>query len=512
MVFRRTIPREAHRFICQSIRYYSSVETTVRLPSGVSYRQPTGLFISNEFGASSDGKQITTYNPRSGEPIAKVFVGGSADVGYAVQSAGSAYQSWRSTSGTDRGILLFSLSRLIEEHRTLLASIEAFDTGKSLDAVVTEDIQDCINVTRYYAGWADKIHGDTIRPFAEKLAYTLYEPFGVCALIVPWNYPLMLALWKLAPAIAAGNTVVLKTSELTPLSSLYLGHLITEAGFPPGVINILSGDGSTGALLASHARINKISFTGSITTGKKILQAAANNLVPVVLELGGKSAAIVFEDADLEQAVKWCYSGVMSNAGQICSATSRILIQESIYQKFVEMFKRHTIHMVNAGTLAHGPQISAEQREKVMRYVRSGIEEGARLVYGGQEIKGAGYFMQPTIFADVRDHMKIFQEEVFGPVAVMDAFGTESDAIQRANNSVYGLASAIFTKSLTLAVDTSQKLDVGTVWVNSSQDSDFRVPFGGFRMSGYGGQELGEYAVKNYLRPKAVHVNLGTSL
>ncbi|KAK9370475.1 aldehyde dehydrogenase domain-containing protein [Lipomyces kononenkoae] len=512
MIFRRRILREARVFIYQSICYYSTVETTVRLPNGLAYRQPTGLFISNEFGASSDGKQITTYNPRSGEPITKVFVAGAADVDYAVQSAVSAYNSWRTTSGTDRGILLFSLSRLIEEYKSLLGSIEALDTGKLMDAVATEDIPDCINVTRYYAGWADKIHGNTIRPFAEKLAYTLYEPFGVCALIVPWNYPLMLAIWKMAPAIAAGNTVVLKTSELTPLSSLYLGHLITKAGFPPGVINILSGDGSTGALLASHARVNKISFTGSATTGKKILQAAANNLVPVVLELGGKSAAIVFEDADLEQAVKWCYSGVMSNAGQICSATSRILIHESIYQQFVELFKAYTIQMVKTGSLAHGPQISAEQREKVMQYVRSGIAEGARLVHGGAEIKTAGYFMQPTIFADVRDHMRIFQEEIFGPVVVMDAFATQSEAIQRANNSTYGLASAIFTKSLTLAVDTSQKLDVGTVWVNSSQDSDFRVPFGGFKMSGYGGQELGEYAVKNYLRPKAVHLNLGTSL
>ncbi|KAK9329525.1 aldehyde dehydrogenase domain-containing protein [Lipomyces starkeyi] len=497
--------------ILPSSRYFSSFESTVKLPTGVAYRQPTGLFISNEFVPSNDGKQLTTYNPRSGKPIANVFAAGSPDVDYAVQSAGSAFRSWRSTSGTDRGILLYRLCRLIEEHKTLLGAIEAVDTGKSLDTVVTEDIQDCINVTRYYAGWADKIHGYSIQPFAEKFAYTLHEPFGVCALIVPWNYPLMLALWKLAPAIAAGNTVVLKTSELTPLSSLFLGNLIIEAGFPPGVVNILSGDGNTGAVLASHPGINKISFTGSATTGKKIMHAAANNLIPVVLELGGKSAAIVFEDADLEQSVKWCYSGIMSNSGQICSATSRILIQESIYKKFVELFKAYTVHRMSAGPLDHGPQISDVQLEKVMQYVRSGIEEGAHLVYGGKEIIGPGYFMQPTIFADVRDDMKIVREEVFGPVVVMDTFATQSDAILRANSSTYGLASAIFTKSLKLAVDTSQKLDVGMVWVNSSQDSDFRVPFGGFKMSGFG-QELGEYAVKNYLRPKAVHLNLGITL
>ncbi|KAK9371592.1 aldehyde dehydrogenase domain-containing protein [Lipomyces chichibuensis] len=497
--------------ILPSSRYFSSFESTVKLPTGVAYQQPTGLFVSNEFVASTDGKQLTTYNPRSGKPIANVFAAGSPDVDYAVQSAGSAFRSWRSTSGTDRGILLYRLCRLIEEHKTLLGSIEAFDTGKSLHAVVTEDIQDCINVTRYYAGWADKIHGCSIQPFAEKFAYTLHEPFGVCALIVPWNYPLMLALWKLAPAIAAGNTVVLKASELTPLSSLYLGNLIAEAGFPPGVVNILSGDGNTGAVLASHPGINKISFTGSATTGKKIMHAAANNLIPVVLELGGKSAAIIFEDADLEQAVKWCYSGIMSNSGQICSATSRILIQESIYKKFVAMFKAYTVHKTSAGPLDHGPLISDVQLEKVKHYVQSGIEDGAHLVYGGKEIIGPGYFMQPTIFANVRDHMKIVQEEVFGPVVVMDKFATQSDAIQRANSSTYGLASAIFTKSLTIAVDTSQKLDVGMVWVNSSQDSDFRVPFGGFKMSGFG-QELGEYAVKNYLRPKAVHLNLGISL
>ncbi|KAJ8103566.1 aldehyde dehydrogenase domain-containing protein [Lipomyces tetrasporus] len=509
MIIRRSLLER--QLTLQSRRYYSSVETVVTLPSGLKYRQPIGLFIANGFDVSTDGKKLTTYDPRSGRPIASVFSAGSADVNNAVQSARLALGPWRTTPGTERGILLHNLSRLIEDHKDILGSIEAFDTGKSADTAMSEDIQECINVTRYYAGWADKIHGYSIQPFTEKFAYTLHEPFGVCALIVPWNYPLMLAIWKLAPAVAAGNTVVLKTSELTPLSSLYLGNLITEAGFPQGVVNILSGDGDTGAALALHCGISKISFTGSAATGRKIMQAAASNLVPVTLELGGKSAAIIFEDADLEQAVKWCYSGIMSNSGQMCSATSRILIQETIYKKFVEMFKSYTIHRMSMGPLDHGPQISDAQLKKVLQYVRLGIEEGANLVYGGEEMDVPGYFMLPTIFSDARDHMKIVQEEVFGPVVVMDSFATSSDAIRRANSSEYGLASAVFTKSITEAVNTAQKLDVGMVWVNSSQDSDFRVPFGGFKMSGFG-QELGEYAMKNYWRPKAVHLNLGISL
>ncbi|KAK9467372.1 aldehyde dehydrogenase domain-containing protein [Lipomyces arxii] len=496
-------------------RTYSSTCSDLTLPNGMSYKQPTGLFINNKFIVS--GHTLITYYPATGKPITSVYSADSDDVNTAVLAARSAFETtWCALSGTERGILLGNLSRLIQKHQNLLGCIESWDTGKPVKAAIQEDIEECVNVSRYYAGWADKLHGETIQPFQNKLAYTLREPLGVCGLIVPWNYPLMLAIWKLAPALATGNTVVIKSSELSPLSALYLGNLITEAGFPPGTVNIISGDQATGAALVRHSGLNKISFTGSIATGKKIMKLAANNLTPVTLELGGKSAALVFADANLEQAVKWCHLGIMSNMGQICTATSRILVHESVADKFISLMRDTVVKLSKimspfANDAFHGPQISASQLAKVAQFVDSGIEEGARLVCGGKVVEGHGHYYEPTIFSGVKDNMKISSEEIFGPVVTIDSFASTDEAVTRANNSVYGLGSAVFTNSISLAHDAARKLQAGMVWINSSNDSDFRVPFGGYKQSGFG-RELGEHALSSYTQTKAVHLNMGTTL
>ncbi|KAK9450605.1 aldehyde dehydrogenase domain-containing protein [Limtongia smithiae] len=486
------------------------------MPTGITYEQPVGLFINNEFVASSDGAKLTTLNPATDEEITSVYSATAADVDTAITTARIAFKSWRELSGTDRGIMLLKLSDIVAANSEILGNIEAWDNGKPVSAAIAEDVTECINVLRYYGGWADKIHGETIQPFREKLAFTIVEPLGVCGLIVPWNYPIMLSVWKIAPALAAGNTVVLKSSELTPLSALFFGTLVKEAGIPPGVINIISGDGMVGAALSSSANINKVSFTGSVDVGKKIMKAASANLVPVTLELGGKSAAIVFPDADLDQAVKWCHIGIMSNMGQICTATSRIYVHEAVQEQFVKLFIEHTQSTSKIGTqfdedTFQGPQISQRQLDKIASYVQSGVSEGATLAYGGSTVDGAGYFMQPTVFTNVKDSMRISKEEIFGPVVIVDAFKDADDAVTRANQSAYGLGAAVFSENITLALDVARRLESGMVWINSSNDSDFRVPFGGYKQSGFG-RELGEQVLSHYTQKKSVHVNLGTRL
>ncbi|KAK9380709.1 aldehyde dehydrogenase domain-containing protein [Kockiozyma suomiensis] len=483
----------------------------------VFFDHPTGLFINNKFIESTGDEKLTTRNPATETDIATFPCANWTDVNAAVKAARSAFDSvWRHMSGTDRGKLLTNLSELLDQHKQYLGKVESLDTGKSIANVINEEIADCVNVSRYYGGWADKIYGQTIQPYKEKLAYTLREPYGVCGLIVPWNYPLMLSIWKLAPALAAGNTVVLKSSELTPLSASYLGHLITRAGFPPGVVNILSGGATTGEYLSRHPDVNKLSFTGSERIGKQIMRAAAENLVPVTLELGGKSAALVFDDADIEQAVKWCHMGVMSNAGQICTATSRIYIAHNIYEKFLRLLAEFTQVSsmkvsLNSGDFNQGPQISHDQMDKVNKYIQAGVSEGARLICGGQITSEKGYYTQATILADVKDNMIVATDEIFGPVVVCDSFSDTDEAVKRANSSSYGLAGAIFTLDITRALDVARRLEAGMIWINSSNDSDFRVPFGGYKRSGFG-RELGEYALQAYTQEKAVHINMGVRL
>ena len=360
-----------------------------------------------------------------------------------------------------------------------------------------------------------------MEPSPAKLTYTIREPVGVCGQIIPWNYPLAMAAWKLGPALAMGNAVVLKAAEQTPLSILYFANLVIEAGFPPGVVNIVNGHGKVaGAAIVQHLDVDKVAFTGSTATGREIMKMASVNMKNITLETGGKSPLLVFDDADLVQAAKWAHIGIMSNMGQICTATSRILVQESVYDRFISLFKetvRNTSKVGDpfASDTFQGPQVTKAQYERVLSYIESGKSEGATLAMGGEPHKnvcgGKGFFIEPTVFTDVRDDMRIFREEIFGPFVVIASFKAEDEAVRRANNTTYGLGAAVFTRDIARGHRVARRIQAGTVWINSSNDSDFRVPFGGYKMSGIG-KELGEAGLEAYTVTKAVHVNLGTVL
>lgn len=386
-------------------------------------------------------------------------------------------------------------------------------------AALAEDLPEAINTIRYYSGWADKICGQTINTTPEKFAYTRRQPIGVVAQIIPWNYPLLMAAWKLGPALACGNTIVLKAAEQTPLSILMLGQLVIRAGFPPGVVNFINGHGQeAGSALVQHPLVDKVAFTGSTATARNIMSAASKTLKNITLETGGKSPLVVFSDADLEQAVKWSHLGIMSNQGQICTATSRILVQREIYDTFISKFKE-AINMLSVvgdqwqESSFQGPQVSKVQYERVLSYVKMGKEEGATLLMGGEPcpINGKGYYIKPTVFTDVQDSMRICREEVFGPFVVISPFQDEQEAILRANNTTYGLGASVFTNDLQRAHRVSAEIEAGMVWINSSQDCDFRIPFGGVKQSGFG-RELGEAGLEPYTQVKAVHVNMGNLL
>ncbi|GAB7353647.1 hypothetical protein MBLNU459_g4057t1 [Dothideomycetes sp. NU459] len=496
-----------------------SVELTA--PNGRTYTQPTGLFINNEWVKSSKGDKVTSINPSDESEICSVEAAEPEDVDKAVAAARKALKGeWRDMASTERGDLMYKLAQLIEEHKETLATIETWDNGKPYSVSLNEDLAEVTGTLKYYAGYADKIHGQVIDTTPAKLAYTIREPVGVCGQIIPWNYPLAMAAWKLGPALACGNTVVLKPAEQTPLSALYLANLIKEAGFPPGVVNILNGHGRvTGAAIAQHLDIDKVAFTGSTATGREIMKMASVNMKNITLETGGKSPLLVFDDADLDQAVKWSHIGIMSNQGQICTATSRILVQEGIYEKFIAAFKDHVKKTSTVGdpfedATFQGPQVTKAQYERVLSYIEAGKSEGATLLSGGvphKDVGGKGFFIEPTIFTDVKDNMRIFKEEVFGPFVVVSSFKTEEEAIDRANDTSYGLGSAIFTENITKAHRVARKIEAGMVWINSSNDSDFRIPFGGVKQSGIG-RELGEAGLEAYTNKKAIHVNLGNKL
>ena len=416
---------------------------------------------------------------------------------------------------------MYKFAELIEQNKEMLATLETWDNGKPYSVALNEDLAEVVGTIRYYAGWADKLHGQTIETTPQKFAYTLKQPIGVCAQIIPWNYPLAMAAWKLGPALACGNTIVLKPAEQTPISILKLAELIPEAGFPPGVINFVNGYGKeAGHALASHLDIDKIAFTGSTVTGKQIMKTASVNMKNITLETGGKSPLLVFDDADLEQAAKWAHIGIMSNMGQICTATSRVLVQEGCYDKFIELFKDTVKSTSKVGDpfsdeTFQGPQVTKAQYERVLGYIEAGKSEGATLSHGGQAYKnvgeGKGFFIEPTIFTGVKDNMRIYREEVFGPFVVIATFKTEEEALKMANDTTYGLGSAVFTRDVERAHRVASKIEAGMVWVNSSQDSDFRVPFGGVKQSGIG-RELGEAGLAAYSQTKSVHVNMGLRL
>ncbi|KAI1856508.1 uncharacterized protein JN550_013770 [Neoarthrinium moseri] len=512
-----------------SIRHLSSTSTMAGLsvdltaPNGKKITLPTGLFINNEFVKASSGDKIASINPSNEQVICEVEAASAEDVDKAVKAARAAlnHESWSDLPGTDRGILMNKLADLVEADKEILATLETWDNGKPYSVALESDLGEVISCLRYYAGWADKIFGQTIPTTPQKFAYTLRQPIGVCGQIIPWNFPLAMAAWKLGPALAGGNTLVLKPAEQTPLSILYLASLIPKAGFPPGVINIVNGYGKdAGHALASHLDVDKIAFTGSTATGKLLMKTASINMKNITLETGGKSPIVVFDDADVEQAAKWAHLGIMFNSGQVCTATSRILVQEGIHDKFVEAFNELVKTSNKVGdpfeeTTFQGPQITKAQYDKILSYIETAKSEGATLAAGGVPHtgvgQGKGYFIEPTVFTKVTSSMKIYREEIFGPFASIASFKTEAEAIQMANDTTYGLGASVFTSDIERAHRAAAKIQSGMVWVNSSNDSDFRVPFGGVKQSGIG-RELGEAGLAAYTQEKAVHINLGQKL
>ncbi|RYO48533.1 putative aldehyde dehydrogenase-like protein [Alternaria arborescens] len=496
-----------------------SIELTA--PNGTKWTQPTGLFINNEFVPSKSGSTLETINPYDELVIAKVSAGSEDDIDAAVTAARTAFKSsaWRDLSAAERGQLLWKLGDLCEKNSHILATIDAWDNGKPYQQAMDEDVAETISVFRYYAGWADKVYGQTIETSNAKLAYTKHEPLGVCGQIIPWNFPVMMAAWKLGPALACGNTVVLKPAEQTPLSALFLASLIKEAGFPSGVVNIVNGYGKgAGSRLSEHPYVDKIAFTGSTITGRSIMKAAANNLKNITLETGGKSPLLVFDDCDLDQTVKWSHMGIMGNSGQVCTATSRLYVQDTIYDKFLEAFKKQIKENTKIGSqfdadTNHGPQISKAAQQKILSYVDTARSDGAELIHGGKQdgIPEKGYFVEPAVFANCSNDMRIVREEIFGPFVVIQSFKTEDEAVEKANDTEFGLGAAVFTKDIMRGHRVAGAVEAGMVWINSSQDSHFGIPFGGYKQSGIG-RELGAYALSSYTQVKAVHVNLGTFL
>ncbi|KAK3937253.1 aldehyde dehydrogenase domain-containing protein [Diplogelasinospora grovesii] len=493
------------------------MEVELTAPNGKKWMQPLGLFINNEFVKSSNEQKIASINPTTEEEICSVYAATSDDVDKAVTAARKAFRdkSWKSLSGTERGALMLKLADLVGQHAETLATIECLDNGKPYSVALSENLPEVQNVLRYYAGYADKNFGQVIDVGPAKFAYTVKEPLGVCGQIIPWNYPLDMAAWKLGPALCCGNTIVLKLAEQTPLSMLYVAKLIKEAGFPPGVVNIINGHGrEAGAALVQHPQVDKIAFTGSTATGKEIMKMASATMKNITLETGGKSPLIVFEDADLDNAATWSHGGIMSNQGQICTATSRILVQEPIYNQFLEKFKAKVQEVSVVGdpfeeNTFQGPQVTKQQYERVLSYIRAGKEEGATVMMGGEPApqKGKGFFVAPTVFTNVKPSMQIYREEIFGPCVAIVSFKTEEEAIELANDTTYGLGSALFTKDLTRAHRVAREIEAGMVWINSSNDSDFRIPFGGVKQSGIG-RELGEAGLTAYCHVKSIHVNM----
>jgi len=479
------------------------------------YNGPTQLFINNKFVDAVSGKTFETENPSTGSIITKVAEADKKDVDIAVKAATSAFYEgqWSKMDARDRGRLLYKLADLMEKHKEELARIESLDNGKPYSEAFHADLALSIDCFRYYAGWADKLQGKTIPIRGDYFCYTRHEPIGVIAQIIPWNFPLLMLSWKLAMGLSTGNTVVVKVAEQTPLSALRLAELIVEVGFPPGVVNILPGYGPTaGAALASHMEVDKVAFTGSTEVGHIIQELAAkSNLKRVSLELGGKSPNIVFADADMDEAVKASHVGLFLNQGQCCIAGSRVLVEDKVYDEFIEK----SVKFAAARTVGHpfeettkqGPQISKEQLDKILGYIESGKKEGAKLATGGQRIGEKGYFVEPTIFKDVKDEMTISREEIFGPVMSIHKFSSVEEVIKRANATQYGLGAAVHTKNIAKAHAVANKLRAGTVYINSYDVFDAAAPFGGFKQSGFG-RELGEYGLQLYTEVKTVIVPL----
>ena len=473
------------------------------------------LLINNEWVNSISGKTFATINPATGEEICQVAEADAADVDKAVHAARVAFETgpWHKTSGSQRAQLLHRLADLIEKHADELAQLEALDNGKPYFIASVADLPLTVACYRYYAGWADKIQGKTIPINGDFFCYTRHEPVGVVGQIIPWNFPLLMQAWKLGPALATGCTVVLKPAEQTPLTALRVGELLLEAGFPPGVVNLLPGYGPTaGAAIARHMDVDKVAFTGSTEVGRLIMQAAgASNLKRVTLELGGKSPNIVFADANMDQAIEGSHQALFFNQGQCCCAGSRLFVEDKCYDEFVEKSvaraKARTVGNPFDKNTEQGPQVDSDQFNKVMGYIEAGKKDKAKLLAGGNRVGTKGYFIEPTVFGDVQDNMKIAQEEIFGPVMSILRFKDLDEVVDRANKTLYGLAAAVWTRDISKAHAVANAVRAGTVWVNCFDVFDAAAPFGGYKQSGIG-RELGEYALQNYTEVKTVTVKL----
>ncbi|KAF8913818.1 aldehyde dehydrogenase domain-containing protein [Gymnopilus junonius] len=482
---------------------------------------PTGLFINNEFVPSVDSKDlIHAINPALEEVICSVVAASAKDIDVAVAAARHAFNTtWgKNVTGFERSRLINKLADLIERDAEELAELETLNNGKPKKIARDFDIGDSVQCLRYYAGWADKIIGQTLEVDNKtKLAFTRHEPIGVCGQIIPWNYPINMWSWKVAPALAVGCTIVMKPSELTPLTALKLSELVKEAGFPPGVINTVPSLGPVGgAALAAHLDVDKVAFTGSTITGRKIMEAAAkSNLKKVSLELGGKSPHLVFESADLDQAANWAALGICYNSGQDCTAGSRVYVQDTIYDKFLELLVSKVKATVIGDGLddktGGGPVVSKGQYDRVWGYIEAGKSEGAQAILGGVKRTSKGYYVDPTIFVNIKPDMKIVKEEIFGPVLSVGVFKSEEEAIKLANETTYGLGAGLHSNDANQCMRVSSALEAGTVWVNQYNLLNNNVPFGGKKQSGIG-RELGSYALEEYTSVKAVHWNFGEKL
>ncbi|MFI5393972.1 MAG: aldehyde dehydrogenase family protein [Candidatus Binatia bacterium] len=496
---------------------FEKVDSQVRQFIGTRARR---MLIDGQWVEAASGKTLTTYDPATEEPLAEVPAGEKEDVDRAVRAARRAYESgpWRRMTPSERGRALWKLADLIEARTEEFAQLETLDNGKPLSVARVADIPLVVDHLRYYAGWATKVEGETIPvsiPGQRFLNFTLREPVGVVGQIIPWNFPLLMAAWKLGAALACGNTVVLKPAEQTPLSALRLGELLAEAGIPPGVVNIVTGYGETaGAAIAAHPDLDKVAFTGSTEVGREIMRAAAGNLKRVSLELGGKSPNIVFADADLDQAAVGAAAAIYFNHGQCCCAGSRLFIEHTVYDKLMPRLIAYS-ERIKLGpgmdpSSEMGPLVSSEQFERVNGYLAAGRQEGAKIATGGGRPKEMtkGYFVKPTVFTDVKPDMKVVRDEIFGPVVCAIPFRDPGEIAAAANDTTYGLAAAVWTRDLRKAHRMAESLKAGTVWINCYNVFDAASPFGGYKHSGFG-REMGKAALELYTQIKSVWVNLG---
>jgi betaine-aldehyde dehydrogenase len=475
------------------------------------------MYVGGQFTLALDGATRELFNPANGERIAVVAEGSALDADRAIRAARTAFDEgpWGETTAQDRAKLLNRVADKIDEYAREFVELDTLNNGKPVRES-EYDVADAANCFRYYAGLATKPHGQTFDVPAPSQTFTVREAIGVCGQIVPWNYPLLMAVWKLAPALAAGNVCVLKPSEMTPLSAIRLAAVFDELGFPPGVVNIVLGTGpSVGAAIAESHLVDKIAFTGGTKTGRSIMQAATGNLKKISLELGGKSPNVVFEDADFETAVDYALFGIYANAGQVCSAGSRLILQRSLHDRFVDrLVERAKKIRVGDGfdpQTEMGPLISRTQLARVEEYIKIGVDEGAKLLTGGTRLDGplgeAGNFLVPTIFDGTKPSMRIVQEEIFGPVLVIQTFEDEADAVRLANDSPYGLAGAVFTEDVAKAHRVIRKLRAGITWINTYHPTYNEAPWGGYKQSGIG-RELGTYGYDAYTEVKQINVNL----